>query len=129
MRFKGIPVVFFCCAVATLAGSAQNEPKKAKTARFGNPTSTARVFQDYLYGVVKKIETKTNELVMDKTKFGIDQTIKLEPKTKYIHDGKPSSLASLKVGDQVYVDVRKDKKTGDMVAKKVVSGVGPTELP
>ena len=105
---------------------AQNEPKKSDTGRFGNPTSIARNLQDYLYGVIKKIDDKSNELVLDKTKFGIDQTVKLDAKTKYIHDGKPSALSQLKPGDQVYVDVRKDKKTGDRYAKKVVSGVPPT---
>lgn len=119
----------FCLAVVAPTVWAQNPPGKTDTARFGNPTSTARVFQDYLYGVVKKIDAKARELVLEKTKFGVDQTIKLEPKTRYIHDGKPSSMTHLKAGDQVYVDVRKDKKTGDMIAKKVITGVAPTQLP
>lgn len=106
---------------------AQREPKKAETARFGNPTGVARPFQDYLYGVIKKIDSK--ELVLDKTKFGIEQTVKLGPKTKYIHDGKPSTLEPLKVGDQVYVETKTDKKTGDMMATKVVTGVGATPGP
>ncbi len=120
-------VGLLACVVAAPAAAAQREPKKAQTARYGDPTSTARVFQDYLYGVIKKLDAK--EMVLDKTVFGIDQTIKLEPKTKYIHDSKPSSFDRLKVGDQVYVETKKDKKTGDLLAKKVVTGVGATPGP
>ncbi len=120
-------VGLLACVVAALPAAAQREPKKAQTARYGNPTSTARAFQDYLYGVIKKLDAK--EMVLDKTVFGIDQTIKLEPKTKYIHDGKPSFFDQLKVGDQVYVETKKDKKTGDLLAKKVVTGVGATSAP
>ncbi len=102
-----------------------NAPKEPETARFGNPTSIARQYQSFLYGVIKKIGK--DELVLTKTKFGIDTTVQLNEKTKYIHDNKPSKLAQLKVGDQVYVDVKTEKKTGDMTAKKVVSGVMPTD--
>lgn len=130
MKFRPILAAHILWLVILVpTGSPQNEPKKADTARFGNPTSTARMFQTYLYGVIKKIDTKNNQLVLDKTKFGVDQTIKLDAKTKFILDEKPSSLAHLKVGDQVYVDLKTDKKTGDMLAKKVVSGVEPTSLP
>jgi hypothetical protein len=100
----------------------QHEPPKAGTARFGDPTGTARTLQGYLYGVVKKIGA--NELVLDKTQFGDAQVFKLEPKTKYVHDGKPSKLADLKVGDMVFVDAKKDKKTGERTARRVVTGVG-----
>ena len=96
-------------------------PVKPETARFGDPTSIARKYQSYLYGVVKKIDK--DEIILEKTKFGVDTTIKLIPKTKYVSDEKPSSLGELKVGDQVYVDVKTDKKTGEMSAKKIVSGV------
>ncbi len=123
--FTGILTLF---ATAT-TGLAQTEPAKPGDARFGNPTSTARVFQDYIYGVVKKIDKKSNELVLDKTITGVDETVKLDSKTKFIHDGKSSALAALKIGDQVYVNIKKDKKTGALVAKKVLTGVGATELP
>lgn len=106
---------------------AQREPPKADTARFQIPTSTARVLQDYIYGVIKKVDSR--ELILDKTKFGIDQTIRLERKTKFIQDGRPSSLDRLKIGDQVWVDVKTEKKTGAMVAKKVVTGMAPTQIP
>ena len=130
MKFRPILAAqFFCLLILVPTSWPQHEPQKAETARFGNPTSTARMFQTYLYGVIKKIDTKNNQLVLDKTKFGVDQTIKLDSKTKFILDEKPSSLAHLKVGDQVYIDVKTDKKTGDMLAKKVVSGVEPTSLP
>ena len=77
--------------------------------------------------MVKKIGA--NELVLDKTEFGDAQVFKLEPKTKYMHDGKPSKLADLKVGDMVFVDAKKDKKTGERIARKVVTGVGLSREP
>ena len=69
------------------------------------------------------------ELLLDKTEFGDSQVFLLEPKTRFIHDGKPSKRADLKVGDMVFVDAKKNKKTGEMIAKKVVTGVNPTSLP
>ncbi len=128
MKIRAILLpAFLSCLMAAPRGLAQREPPKSETARFGNPTATARVFQGYIYGVIKKINT--TEVVLNKTEFGDDQTFKLDSKTKYIHDGKPSSLAKLKAGDQVYIDVKKEKKTGDMVAKKVVTGIAPTQAP
>jgi uncharacterized protein DUF5666 len=105
---------------------AQTEPAKPGEPRFGNPTSTARVFQDYVYGVIKGIDKEG--LIVDKTFFGDGQNFKLDRKTKFIHDGKGRTLADLKVGDKVWIDVKVDKKTGQMTARKVVTGVGPTEL-
>jgi hypothetical protein len=99
----------------------QNKPVKVGTARYGDPTSTARKYQNFLSGVIKTVDA--NGMVLEKTKAGIDQTFKFQPKTKFIHDDKPSSREDLKVGDQVYVDVHEDKKTGDLYAKKVVTGV------
>ena len=110
---------------AALPGGAQREPIKAGTARYGDPTSIARIYQDYLYGVIKKIDA--HEMVLEKTRFGIDQTFKFDRKVKFIHNGKRSSLQQLKVGDKVWVDVRTDKKTGELYAKKVVTGIGATE--
>ena len=97
------------------------EPIKADTGRYGDPTSTARIYQDYLYGVIKKLAAQ--EMVLEKTKFGIDQTFKLDRKVKFIRDGKPSSFDRLKVGDKVWVDVKTDKKTGELIAKKVITGL------
>lgn len=111
----------------TAPGQTGRDPIKTDNARFGDPTSIARAYQDFLYGVIKEI--KKDALVLEKTKFGIDQALKLQAKTKYIHDGKPGSLDRLKVGDKVWVDVKTEKKTGVMIAKKVVTGVSPTGSP
>jgi hypothetical protein len=109
-----------------LSGLGQTDgTKKPETARFGNPTTVARQLQDLFYGVIKSLDKK--EMVLEKTKFGLDQTIRLNEKTKYVHDGEPSTLDRLKVGDQVWLQIKNDKKTGDMIAEKVLSGViGPT---
>jgi hypothetical protein len=92
--------------------------------RFGDPDVYARNFQDYLYGVITKVHQ--DKLVLDKTKFGVPETIKLNRKTKFVRSGKRGSLAQLKPGEMVFVQVKKDKKTGSLTAKKVVSGLGPT---
>jgi hypothetical protein len=102
---------------------AQTEPAKPGEPRFGNASSTGRAFQDYVYGVIKQIDK--GDLIVDKTSFGDGQKFKLDRKTKFIHDGKPSAFEDLKVGDKVWIDTKTDKKTGDMTAKKVVTGVGP----
>jgi hypothetical protein len=107
-------------ALAAAPPGAQREPVKAGTARYGDPTSTAQIYQGYLYGVIEKINP--DEMVLSKTKYGIAQSFKFERKTKFIHDGKPSSLDHLKVGDGVWVDVKTDKKSGNLIAKKVVTG-------
>jgi ferredoxin-fold anticodon binding domain-containing protein len=75
-----------------------------------------------MYGVIKDLNP--NEMILTKTKFGVDQTFKLNKKTKFTLDGKPSTFDKLKVGDRIFVDVDTDKKTGDLIAKKVVSGLG-----
>ena len=115
--------------VATLAAVPQNEkqPVISSTGRFGDPTSIAIKYQDYLYGVVK--EKNPGELILTKTKFGVDQTFKLNKKTKFTQDGKASSYDKLKVGDKIFIDVDTDKKTGVMTAKKVVSGVDIPSIP
>jgi hypothetical protein len=116
---------------AWLAGPAaaqqDKEPPKVSNARFGDPSSTARMYQGFLYGVIKELNEK--EMILVKTKFGTDRTFKFEKKTKFIRDGKKSSLDKFKVGDEVWVDVQKNKKTGDLVAKKVVTGADVTALP
>jgi hypothetical protein len=121
MYLRTISIPAALCLVMAMPAAAQNKPVKAGTARYGDPTSTARKYQNFLYGVIKKIDA--NGMVLEKTKAGIDQTFKFQPKTKFIHDDKPSSREDLKVGDQVYVDVHGDKKTGDLYAKKVISGI------
>ena len=106
---------------------ALQQPTQAGTGRFGNPTATARTYQTYLYGVIKSLDAK--EMVLEKTKFGVDQTVKLEGKTKFLRDNKPSTRDTLRVGDQVYVDVRKIKRTGELIAKKVVAGAEAEPTP
>ncbi|MGH9469035.1 MAG: hypothetical protein ACRD1N_01675 [Terriglobia bacterium] len=109
---------------ATENRSSPSGPRLPNNARFGIPTGIARVYQNYLYGVVSK--TEPGALVLVKTKFGVPSTIHVDKKTKYVRNGKRSTLGAIKAGDQVYVDLKTNKKTGDMLAKKVVSGIGAT---
>ncbi len=99
----------------------------APHSRFGNPTSIARVYQSYIFGIVRK--DKKNELILDKTMFGNDQVFKLTKKTKFVRNDKPVKRMMLKPGTMVWIDMRRNKKTGDMIAKKVVTGVAPTGKP
>jgi hypothetical protein len=121
MNLRTIWISAALCLVMAVPVMAQNKPVKAGTARYGDPTGTARKYENFLYGVIKTIDA--NGMVLEKTRFGIDQSFKFERKTKFIHDVKPSSRENLKVGDQVWVEVHKDKKTGDLYAKKVVTGI------
>ena len=77
-------------------------------------------YAGFRYGVVKSLSK--DEIVLTKTDAGMDETFKLNKKTKFIHDGKSNSIDSVKVGDKVWVDANQDKKTGDSIARKVVSG-------
>jgi len=77
-------------------------------------------YAGFRYGVIKSIGG--NEIILTKTDAGMDETFRLNKKTKFIHDGKGSSPDSVKVGDKVWVDAHLDKKTGDSIARKVVSG-------
>ncbi len=125
MNFKFISLVIALTSlIPASAAFAQRQPGPNDNARFGIPTATARPYQDYLYGVLKKLGK--DSIVLEKTRFGVDQNIKLVPKTKFIRDGKESSLTALKVGEDVWVETKKDKKTGDMVAKKVLTGAQAT---
>jgi hypothetical protein len=80
-------------------------------------------YKDYLFGVVKDVNQQ--EMVLTKTQAGSDQTFKFDKKTKFIRDGKDISFELIRVGDQVWVDKDDDKKTGDLIARKVVTGVLP----
>ncbi len=121
-----LPALILAAAVLSPALRAQSLNPDKPTNRFGNPTSIAHIYQNYIYGVIKKIDKKRHELIVDKTVFGNGQTFKLEPKTKYIHNRKRSTLDALKVGEQVYIDMSRNKKTGDMIARKVVTGIAAT---
>ena len=98
-------------------------PQRPENARFGDPTGVARKYQGYLPGIIKKIEK--DKIILTKTRFGVDTTIKLLKKTKYVYNNKPGKLEDFKVGELVFVDAKTNKKTGDMSAKKVVGGVVP----
>ncbi|HUY12965.1 MAG TPA: hypothetical protein VMX16_04935 [Terriglobia bacterium] len=117
-------LLFFLVGFPPLAAQQTNQPQPPVLGRFGNPTATARIYQGYLYGVIKKIDKQ--DLVLDKTYFGVPKTITINKGTKFIRNGKSATLAQLKLGEDVYVDVKKNKKTGEMLAKKVVTGVGVT---
>ena len=76
--------------------------------------------KDFRYGLLKALNKDT--MVLTKTNVGVDQTFKFNNRTKFIRDGKKSSPESLKLGDQVWVDAKEDKKTGELIARKVISG-------
>ena len=121
MKKTLISVFLISLASAIVLLAQTREPRKPENARFGNPTNTGRNFQDLYYGVVKALGK--NEMVQEKTKFGVDQAIKLDAKTKFYHDENPSTFENLKTGDQVWIQVKTEKKTGEMLAKRVYTGV------
>jgi hypothetical protein len=127
LRRMLITTTLAAASLAAVAAMAQSEPVTSDTGRFGDATSIARKYQDYLFGVIK--EKHPDELILSKTKAGVDQAIKLTKKTKFTLDGKPSSFDTLKLGDDVYIDFNTDRKTGGLIAKKVVSGVDVPSIP
>ncbi len=132
MKSKAINILIYGilgCVLAAGAGWAQlvqspNAP--GATGRLEDAISVAGKYQNYVYGVVKKIGK--DNIVLDKTRFGNDQVFKLEHKTKFIDNGKSSTLAKLKVGDMVWVDAKMKKKTNEKIARKVITGVGPKDI-
>jgi hypothetical protein len=119
-------LAFICLAslpmIVTPGAMAQTgKPKPPETARFGNPGGTVRNLEDLFFGVIKTMDKK--EIVLEKTKFGTDQAIVLTEKTKFVRDGAPSKAEDLKVGEQVWVRMKPDKKTGEMRAEVVLSGI------
>jgi hypothetical protein len=131
MMLRKIMVITALAAacLATLAAMPQSDkqPITSSTGRFGDASSVAIMYRDYMYGVIK--EVKPSELTLTQTKFGVDETFKLNKKTKFIQDGKASSLDKLNVGDRIYIDADTDKKTGVRTAKKVISGVDIPSVP
>src|SRR5208337_3353274 len=107
MHLRTICISATLCLVLAVPVMAQEKIVKAETARYGDSSGTARKYQNLLYGVIKTLDA--NGMVLEKTKAGIDQTLRFQPKTKFIYDDKLSSREHLKVGDQVYVEVREDK--------------------
>jgi hypothetical protein len=120
-------VAVACLATLTAAPQDEKQPAAPNTGRFGDASGIARKYQNYLYGVIK--EKGPDHLILTKTKFGIDQTIKLNKKTKFTLDGKASSYETFKVGDGIYIDADTDRKTGDLLAKKVVGGADTPTIP
>ncbi len=100
---------------------AQNKPVTAGTARYGIPTGTGRKYENFLSGVLKTVDE--NGMVLAKTKYGVDQTFVFSRKTKFLRDEKPSTWKELKVGEVIWVNARQDKKTGDLIAREVVTGI------
>lgn len=116
-----------CLATLAAAPQSDKQPIVANPGRFGDPSSVAIKYRDYLFGIVK--EVNASQVILSKTKFGVDQPFKFTKKTKFFQDGKPSSFDKIKVGEGIYIDVDTDKKTGEQLAKKVVSGVDMPKIP
>jgi opacity protein-like surface antigen len=116
-----------CVAALAAAPQSDKQPVKSSTGRFGDASGVAPQYQDYLFGIIK--EVNQNEVILAKTKFGVDQAFKFNKKTKFTLDGKTSTFDKLKVGEGIYIDVDTDKKTGEPIAKKVISGVDMPSIP
>lgn len=114
-------VVCFLAAGNGQAQVYQSPQSPNATGRLENSISLGGKYQDYIYGVVQRIEK--NELILDKTTYGNDQVFKLQRNTKFIHNGKHSTLSKLKIGDMVWIDAKIKKKTGEKIARKVITGV------
>jgi len=116
-----------CLGTIVAAPQSDKQPIVSNPGRFGDPSTVAIKYKDYLFGIVK--EVNANEVILSKTKFGVDQPFKFTKKTKFFQDGKPSSFDKIKVGEGIYIDVDIDKKTGEQLAKKVVCGVDMPKIP
>jgi hypothetical protein len=114
-------VGFAAPTVAQRGKGSSSEPESTPMGIQHIAPNAGSKYEDYLFGVVKEVDQDL--LVLTKTKAGADQTFKFSKKTKFIRDGKNSSFELIKVGDNVLVDADPDKKTGDLIARKVVSGV------
>jgi hypothetical protein len=129
MRIRIICIITGCLlggmltAGLVLAQVYQAPESPGAAGRLENAISVAGKYQNYIYGVVKKIGK--DELILDKTRFGNGQVFRLDHKTQYVDNGKRSALANLKVGDMVWIDAKIKKKTDEKIAKKVITGVGP----
>ena len=129
MKTKAINVLIYGvlgCVLTAGAGWAQlvqSPDAPGATGRLEDAISVAGKYQNYIYGVVKTIGK--DQIVLDKTRFGDGQVFKLEHKTRFVDNGKRSTLAGLKVGDMVWIDAKINKKTNEKTAKKVIMGVGP----
>ena len=77
------------CMGTLAAPQSDKQPITSNTGRFGDPTSVARKYQDYLYGVIK--EMNPNELILTKTKFGVDQILQAQQENE-IHPGRKAQF-------------------------------------
>jgi hypothetical protein len=116
-----------CITALGAAPQSDKQPVTSSTGRFGDASGIAIKYRDYLFGIVKEVNAK--EVVLSKTKFGVDQPFRFTKKTKFFLDGKPSTFDKIKIGEGVYIDVDTDKKTGEQLAKKVVAGVDMPKIP
>ena len=128
MRVRGLQILAPLIIAPLIAVSAAVGAQRAddvaqgppQTGRFGDPTLTGRNLQNFIYGVIKSVES--DEIVCDKTEFGDNQPFKIDKKTRYLRDGQASTPNDLKVGDKTWVKIHKDKKSGDLTALVVVTG-------
>lgn len=129
MKIKAISVL-----ISSLLGSllvvgigwaqlVQSPNAPGATGRWENAISLAGKYQNYVYGVIKKINK--NRLILNKTRFGNNQVFDLNHDTKFVHNGKRSTLAKLKIGDMVWIDAKLNNKKHVKIARKVITGVGP----
>lgn len=129
MKNKVINVLIYgLLSVAMSTGPAgaqvyQSPNAPGATDRLEDAISVAGKYQNYIYGVVKKISK--DQIILDKTRFGDGQEFKLEHNTRFIDNGKRSTRAKVKVGDMVWIDAKIKKKTNEKIARKVITGVGP----
>lgn len=117
-------MVFSAPSVAQRGRGGGGEAGASGYGALGVPSTDANTagnkYKDYRYGVIKELDKDL--MVLTKTGAGVDETFKFSKKTKFMYDGKGSSIESLKLGDKVWVDASQDKKTGDFIARKVVGG-------
>jgi hypothetical protein len=129
MKTRITNVLIYVLLAGTLAAGQvwaqvyQSPESPGAAGRLENAISVAGKYQNYIYGVVKKIGK--DQIILDKTRFGNGQVFKLERNTKFVDNGKRSTKANLQVGDMVWIDAKIKKKTEEKIAKKVITGVGP----
>jgi hypothetical protein len=116
-----IGLVEFAAPATAQRGKSAGDPEGSALGVQHIAPNAGSKYADFLCGTVKDVSK--DELVLTKTQMGEDQSFRFTKKTKFILDGKDSSLDSVHLGDKVWVDVEKDKKTGELFARKVVAGV------
>ena len=113
-------VGFTASATAQRGEKGAGDPESSAPGGQHAPIAAAK-YKNLFFGIVK--EVNKDELVLTKTQAGADQSFKFNKKTKFLVDGKEASLASVHLGDSVWVDVDKNKRTGELIARKVLGGV------